>query len=72
MVLLFHSVIRWVIVLVAIIAGSKFALGWWRQARVQQLDRGLMSGFAFLMDFQAALGVFLLVVAGLGGVGFPL
>jgi len=71
-VLLIHSFVRWIIVLVAVIAVVKFALGWRQKAQVQPMDRGLMSGLASLMDFQVLLGVLILGVTGFAGVGFPM
>jgi hypothetical protein len=63
-VLMIHSLVRWLIVVVAIIAVIKFALGWMQKAKVQAMDRGLMSGFSGLMDLQALLGVIVLLLAG--------
>lgn len=60
-----HSTLRWVIVLVAVVAAVKFALGWWRGGRYGGMDRGLSSGFSGLMDLQALLGVALLVLKGI-------
>ena len=70
-VLALHSLVRWVIVLVAVIAIVKFALGWLRRAAGDGMDRGLMAGFTGLMDLQALLGLVVLVGGGLTGIGFP-
>ncbi len=70
-VLAIHSLVRWVILLVAVVAIVKFALGWLRRAQGDRMDRGLMSGFSGLMDLQALLGLIVLVGGGLTGVGFP-
>jgi len=66
-----HSLVRWIIVLVALIAIVKFALSWLRRNEGGAMDRGLMSGFSGLMDLQALLGIIVLVGGGLTGAGFP-
>ena len=67
-----HSILRWVILLVGVVAVVKFALGWLRGGPFGGLDRGLTAGFSGLMDLQGALGLVLLVWGGLAGDGFPL
>lgn len=69
--LMIHSILRWVILLVAVFAIVKFLIGWLRHSRFEGMDRGLMAGFSGLMDLQATLGLVLLVWSGLAGVGFP-
>lgn len=69
--LMIHSWLRWLIVLVAVVAAVKFLVGWLRRSAFQGMDRGLMAGFSGLMDLQAALGVILLLWSGFAGVGFP-
>lgn len=69
--LMIHSILRWVILLVAVIAIVVFLVSWLRRSQLQGVDRGLMSGFSGLMDLQATLGIVLLVWSGLAGVGFP-
>ena len=69
--LMIHSILRWLIVIVAVIAIVKFALGWLRGGAFKGMDRGLVSGFSGMMDLQATLGLILLVSRGLAGVGFP-
>jgi hypothetical protein len=66
-----HSILRWVILLVAVIAIIVFLVAWLRRSQLQGVDRGLMSGFSGLMDLQATLGIILLIWGGLGGIGFP-
>lgn len=66
-ILMAHSGLRWLILLIAIVAVIKFAIGWLRGGAFTGLDRGLSVGFSGLMDLQALLGVILLF--GLGG--FP-
>ncbi|MBI5653049.1 MAG: hypothetical protein HZC40_21765 [Chloroflexi bacterium] len=71
-VFMIHSLVRWVILLVAVIAAIKFAIGWLQKQKPAAMDRGLMSGFSGLMDLQALLGIVFLLVTGFGGIGFPM
>ena len=66
-----HSGLRWLVLLVALVAIVKFLIGWLRRSQFQGMDRGLMSGFSGLMDLQATLGIILLLWSGLAGLGFP-
>lgn len=70
--LLFHSHMRWLIVLIALLALIKLAVGWLRGAKFGTLDSGLVAGFSGLMDLQATLGAVLLIWNGLAGTGFPM
>ena len=70
--LIIHSIVRWVILLVALAAIVKFLIGWLRRSAFTGMDRGLMSGFSGLMDVQATLGLILLLWGGFTGMGFPL
>jgi hypothetical protein len=67
-----HSILRWVIVLVGILAIVKFLIGWARKSAFGKIDRGLSSGFSGLMDLQAMLGLLYFLVTGFGGAGFPM
>jgi len=69
--LIIHSYLRWLIVIVAVIAIVKFSLGWLRGGDFKGMDRGLASGFSRLMDLQAALGIVYLIWDGLANTGFP-
>lgn len=69
--LMVHSIIRWLIVAVGLIALVKFAIGWLGNGRFSGMDRGLTSGFSGLMDLQALLGLIFLIWSGIDGVGFP-
>jgi hypothetical protein len=66
-----HSIVRWTIVLVAVIAIVKFAMGWLQKQSFDKMSNGLSSGFNGLMDLQATLGVLYFLLTGFGGVGFP-
>ncbi len=59
-VLTLHSLVRWLIVFVALIALVKFGLGYFRKEAPNQTDRALMSGLSGLVDLQALLGIILL------------
>ncbi len=59
-----HSWVRWIVVLVALVAVVKFAMGWVRQANAAKADRTLMSVFSGLVDLQVALGIILLLISG--------
>jgi hypothetical protein len=67
-----HSVLRWIIVIVGIIAIVKFLIGWVRKSEFGGMDRGLSSGFSGLIDLQVTLGLLHFLITGFGGVGFPL
>jgi uncharacterized membrane protein YphA (DoxX/SURF4 family) len=70
--LIAHSFLRWLIILVALVAVVKYLIGWLGKSPFKGMDRGLMSGFSGLMDLQATVGVLLLVWVGFAGAGFPL
>lgn len=67
-----HSLIRWLIILVAAVAIGKYLVGWLRGGQFKGMDRGLMAGFSGLMDLQATLGIILLLWNGFSGTGFPI
>jgi hypothetical protein len=69
--LMLHSIVRWIILLVAVIAIVKFALGWLRGGEFKGMDRGLASGFSGLMDLQVLLGIIYLLWNGFAEEGFP-
>jgi hypothetical protein len=70
-VLMFHSIIRWLIVLVGLIVLVKFALGWLRKMEFTRTDSRLSSGFSGLMDLNVLLGLIFLFWTGFTGAGFP-
>ena len=67
-----HSHLRWLVLLVAIVAVVKFAIGWLRGGEFKGMDRGLASATSGLIDLQATLGLILMIWTGLAGVGFPM
>jgi hypothetical protein len=66
-----HSGLRWLVLLVALIAVFKFLAGWLRRSPFKSIDRGLMAGFTGLMDLQLTLGIIFLLWNGFSGTGFP-
>jgi hypothetical protein len=71
-VLMIHSLVRWLVLVVAAAAIVKFAIGWLRGGRYDGMDRGLSAGFAGLMDLQMLLGLVMLFGQGFfGELGFP-
>lgn len=69
--LLAHSGLRWLIILVALIAIIRFLIGWLSGSQFKGMDRGLMAGFSGLMDLQATLGIIFLLWNGFTSSGFP-
>jgi hypothetical protein len=69
--LIIHSILRWLIVLVALVAVVKFAIGWRRGGTFQRIDQIFASSFSGLMDLQVTLGLVYLIWSGMAGVGFP-
>ncbi len=70
--LMVHSILRWLVVLVGVLALAKFAAGWAQKKPYSKMDRGLSAGFSGLMDLQVLLGLIYLFVTGFGGAGFPM
>ena len=68
-----HSIVRWIILLVAVVALVKLAYGWLRAGVFDGMDRGLVMGYSGLLDLQALVGFILLFGNGfLLGEGFPM
>lgn len=65
-----HSHTRWLILLVAVAAIIKLAIGWLRGGAFKGIDRGLVAGFSGLMDLQATLGLIFLVWTSIAGTPF--
>ena len=68
--LVIHSHTRWLILLVALVAIVKFAIGWLRGGTFKGMDRGLAAGFSGLMDLQATVGLIFLIWTSVVGVPF--
>jgi len=69
--LMLHAIVRWIILLVAVVAIIKFALGWLQGGEFTGMDRGLTSGYSGLMDLQVTLGIIYLIWNGIVSEGFP-
>ena len=63
-VLVVHSLVRWIIVLIGLVSFVRSLLVLTGRAPGNNMDRGLMSGFTGLMDLNVLLG--LIVIIGLG------
>jgi len=59
-----HSWLRWLILLIAIVASVKFLVGWLSRSLFRGMDRSLMAGYSGLMDLQVTLGILLLLWSG--------
>ncbi len=64
-ILTIHSIVRWLIVLVAAAALIKFAWGWWKKQAYDRTANTLASAFAGLMDTQALLGTLFFIWNGM-------
>ena len=64
-VLTLHSINRWIVVIVAVIAVIKLLIGWLRSSPYQAADRGLMAAYTGLLDLQLLLGLIFLMGLGL-------
>ncbi len=64
-VLTVHSIVRWLVVIVAVIAVVRYALVMAGRAQPSGMDRGLMSGYTGLLDLNVLLGLILII-----GLGF--
>jgi hypothetical protein len=59
-----HGLVRWLVVLVAVVAVVRYALVMAGKAQSSGMDRGLMSGYTGLLDLNVLLGV--IIIIGLG------
>jgi hypothetical protein len=66
-----HSIVRWLVTLAALALIVRLAIGLVRKQPFDKSARILTASFTGLMDTQALLGILLLVITGIGGVGFP-
>ncbi|MCA0454234.1 MAG: hypothetical protein LCI00_09700 [Chloroflexi bacterium] len=70
-VLMLHSIVRWLIVIVTVIALVRFALVWLGNQPEQRYDKILLSAFSGLVDLQVLIGLIYLIWSGSAGAGFP-
>jgi preprotein translocase subunit SecY len=66
-----HSLVRWVIVILAVVAAIRFALVWMRVMTGSRSDTILMRGYGIVMGLQMLIGLAFLVWSGVSGAGFP-
>jgi len=59
-----HGLVRWLVVIVAVVAVVRYALVMAGKAQSSGMDRGLMSGYTGLLDLSVLLGV--IIIIGLG------
>lgn len=67
-VLMIHSLWRWVVVIAALAALVKFALGWLQRKNPDALDRRLVMAFTTVIDIQVLLGIIVVILIAMGGV----
>ena len=60
-VLALHSFVRWVVVVVAVVALVRYGLGWLQSMGYGNFDRSLLRSFSYLLLLQAVLGIIYLV-----------
>ena len=56
-----HSLVRWLVVIIAVIAVIRYALVMAGRAQSSGMDRGLMSGYTGLLDVNVLLGLIIIV-----------
>ncbi len=66
-----HSLIRWAIVIVTLVALIRFAWVWLRSLAMTRNDSLLMTIFVRLLEVQMLVGLILLIWTGIAGAGFP-
>ena len=59
-----HGLVRWLVVIVAVVAVVRYALVMAGKAQPSGMDRGLISGYTGLLDLNVLLGV--IIIIGLG------
>ena len=59
-----HGLVRWLVVIVAVVAVVRYALVMAGKAQPSGMDRGLSSGYTGLLDLNVLLGV--IIIIGLG------
>lgn len=67
-VLTLHSLWRWVVVIVALIALVKWGVGWLQRHKPDLMDRRLGIIFTSVLDVQFLLGILVLVLQAVNGV----
>ncbi len=67
-----HSLVRWIIVVIAVAGIVWFALSAMRRVNNPKTNRILMSAFTGFIDLQVLLGLIYILWSGITGAGFPL
>ena len=68
----FHSYLRWLILLIGLVAVIRFTYGWLRGSAFTGVDRGLTAAFGWLIVLQAFFGLVLLFGLAKTGEGYPM
>jgi hypothetical protein len=71
LLLTIHSIVRWLIVIVAVALVVKFSIGWLKKQPFDNVAQRLLSAFSGLLDTQLLLGLIYFTWSGMAGVGFP-
>jgi hypothetical protein len=72
LVLMLHSIVRWLIVLAGVIGLGRYAWVLTGRAAGGKMDRGLMAAYTGLLDLNVLLGLIYLLWSGLATpIGFP-
>lgn len=66
-----HSGLRWLVILVAVVALVKFLMGWLGKKPYTKFDNTLAKVFTGIVDLQVLLGLIYLIWNGVAGAGFP-
>jgi len=66
-----HSMVRWLVLVVAFLAILKYAWGWLKGTAFKKLDHGLGIAFPLLISLQALLGLTYFFWTGFTTAGFP-
>jgi hypothetical protein len=69
--LMLHSLVRWLLVLVSLAVVAKFAWGWLRRTKFEKADQALIAGFGGLVDLQVTLGLTFFLWSGFSANYFP-
>ena len=57
-----HGGIRWIVVLVGVIAIIKFLVGWLGNMKFGSLDKGLGAAYTISLDINMLLGIIILII----------
>ncbi len=62
-----HNLVRWLVVIVAVVAVARYGLCLLGKARPHNMDRGLMSAYTGLLDLNVLVGLILIGGRVIGG-----